>query len=360
MGYNVADFVTGRNLAAGAQVVGFIVRANPRTDDPNRSAVRAGDYFMPESFPIFGKAEEGGLMEVDDEVSFAVRLALRMTGMPAWEELCKNAFEQRRGVQLLAQPDTEGCPSYRRAYGLALMHRDTFDHLVGGERSALGVARSCDGYRGEHRVRTDKAPDIEKVKSILNECLAKAAEMGPLRVGTPGMTEHLQTTGDLSRICSLSAGWEVQRRVFPQETNLPRLLEALGTSDGALIGTDLHATLRDVGMLGKPLLDCGHAAVDAVPDFNEMLSLIWDCWHLRTRMYDVHAHFIPSSYAGQDSNQPSILELGLATIKGVWLELLEDFSANIQSAQRTEQMESELAKMETLVAGMRKQFEAAR
>jgi hypothetical protein len=360
MGYNVADFVTGRNLTSGAPVVGFIVMANPRGDDPNNSAARAGDFFMPESFPIFGKTEEGGLMHVDDESSFAVRLALRMTGMPDWEELSENAFEQRRGVQFLARADTDGAPSYHRAYGLALMHRETYDHLVHGERSALATACSSEGYRGEHRVRSDKGPDIEKVTAILDACIKKMVENGPMHAGRSDMADHVQQTGDLIRLCSLSSEWDVQKRVFPGESNLPRLLEALGTSDGRLIGVDLHATLRDAGLVGPPLLYCGQSSVSAVPDFDELLGLLWDCWHLRTRLYDVHAEFKPSSYAGQDSNQPSILALGRATLRSVWTELVEDFSQHHATEQRTAQMNSELEQMETLVAAMRRQFEEAK
>jgi hypothetical protein len=113
-------------------------------------------------------------------------------------------------------------------------------------------------------------------------------------------------------------------------------------------------------MLGNCLLTSGHLSVDEVPDFNELLGSLWDCWHLRTRMYDVHAEFKPSSYAGQDSNQPSILALGRMTMRGVWAELVEDYGAHHPSVQRTSQIESELEQMEALVATMRKQFEAVK
>lgn len=360
MGYCVADFVTGRNLPSGAPVVGFLVNAQARTDDPNKSAGRSGDFFSLESFPIFGEAEEGGLMYVDDESSFAVRLALKMTNTRDWEELSQTALEHWRGVQLLGQPDEEGYPTNKRAYGLALMHRETYDYLVLGERSALATAYSSDGYRGEHRVRADKEPDINKVKYLLNECLEHAAELGPLDADTPDPVSHVQTSGDLMRICSLNADWDVLERVFPTENHFPRLLSCLSVSDGQLLGPDLHATLRANKMLGNCLLTNGRLSVDEVPDFNELLGALWDCWHLRTRMYDVHAEFKPSSYAGQDSNQPSILALGRMTMRGVWAELVEDFGAHHPSVQRTAQIESELEQMEALVATMRKQFEAVK
>lgn len=359
MGYYVADFVNGRNLSSGAPVVGFLVNAQPRTDDPNNSALRSGDFFSLESFPIFGTAEEGGLMYVDDESSFAVRMALKMTDSADWEQLSRHALEQRRGVQLLGQPDKEGYPTNQRAYGLALMHRETYDYLVLGERSALATACSSDGYRGEHRVRADKEPDIDRVKMLLNACLEHAAELGPLRADMPDPVTHVQVLGDLTRICALHSDWDVQERVFPIEANLPRLLSCLSVSDGRLIGMDLHATLYANQMLGHCLLTKGHLSVDEVPDFNELLSLLWDAWHLRNRMYDVHAEFKPSSCAGQDSNQPSILALGRITMQGVWSELVEDFAAHRNTPQRAAQMKEELAQLEGLLATMREQLDGA-
>lgn len=359
--YSVADFVNGRHLPSGTPVVGFLVSSQakeyPLDTNPNRGAIRPADYFAPESFAIFGTAEDGGVMEVDDESSLAVRLALLLTGMPDWEELSKNALEHRRGVQLLGRPDVEGRPSNRRDYGLALMHRETYDFLVRSDRSELGDRYSSDGYRGLHRRQEDRTPDIEEVKSILNSCLCKAAALGEPGTDVESIVNHVVVMSDLGRICGLNADHDVREKVFPELTSPPRLLESLCTRDGKLVGDDLKTLLREHGALGNNLLKGGHSTVATAPDLDELLGLLWDSWHLRNRLYDVHAHFVPASYAGQDDNSPSILELGRVTMTGVWAELVDCVFAYRSSDESLDLMEAELARMDAMVANMRAHYE---
>jgi hypothetical protein len=241
------------------------------------------------------------------------------------------------------------------------MHRETYDHLVRGERSRLAVAYSCDGLPGDQRSQADKKYDIAAVKAIMSKCLAKAAALAsepkPQGQDDETLIRHMMVKSDLGRICSLSADPEERQRILPEETSPPKLLEVLGTRDGKLVGDDMRTVLRENRLLGHSLLQDGHLSVDTVPDLDELLSLLWDCMHLKNRLYDVHAHFVPSSYAGQDSNYPSVLELGRVTIQGVWEELVDDFA---QHSQRSpEHLQAELERMEAMVVQMRQLLDAA-
>jgi hypothetical protein len=360
MGFYVADVVTGRNLRSGQPVVGFVVQHQnnqyPLSDNPNACVAVPSAYFALESLPIFGTAEEFGKIEVDDENQLAVRLVLKMTGLTSWEEFNDKMFGSRDGVQFLGLPEPEEGSSRKsnnRRYGICLMHRDTYDHFVLQGRSVLGDYCANDGFEGLHRQPEDKTHDVETVKRLITECLQSPFNIwGKIDKDNPPSTEVFVKASNLSRVCSFAADWPELEDVFPEQT-VPLLLKAMSFSDGKLFGQDFATLLRTTEIIGHRILEKGYESAEAIPDFDELLNAFWDCLHLKNRMYDVHALFKPSMYAGQDYNFPSVLELSRSTIGNVWSELVEQHVEHDIDVRHPERLNDELVRMEGLVASMR-------
>lgn len=367
MSFQIADAINGRNLLDGQPVVAFIVNAQgyhyPLKDNPNGLGNRASHFFAIESFPIFGTAGEGNRVEVQDESQLAVRLALQLTGTQDWGELSDKAFNSRAGVRLLGLPDTEDRPhiTNRRVYGLCVMHRDTYDHLVLKGRSPLAESCASDGYRGEYRSPADKEQDVRTVKDILTDFMQSPANIWRRPDnGANATPAEFSAAFDIARLCALTSDVYLRDSLFPKTLNLPTLLYALDSSDGHQLGSDFRELLRPCNFLGMELLKSGHLTADDVPELHEFLSLMWDCMHLRTRMYEIHAHFYPSFYAGQDRNFPSVLEMARATLEHVWAEYTENELGPFSSKGAGKGLDSELDRMEKVVQAMRAQLQKAR
>lgn len=364
MSFQIADMINGRNLYEGAPVVAFIVNAQgghyPLQDNPNAFGNRPSHFFAIESFPIFAVAAEGAAIEVADESQLSVRLALQLTGTTSWDDLSKTAFNSRRGVRLLGRQPNEARPGDvgRRVYGLAVMHRDTYNHLISRGRSALAASCACDGYAGEYRKPADKASDIQRVLELLTGLMQCPANIWSRPAGAEVATpEEFRAGTNLWRICALSADAHLRQEMMP-DVELPPLMYALDSSDGQQLGADFREQLRHCDFLGQGLLKSGHLAAADVPDLAEFLELLWDCVHLRTRMYEIHAHFYPSFYAGQDSNYPSVLEMARATLEDVWREFTDNH-LEYETGNRVHQLAEELARTEATVIAMRAQLAAA-
>lgn len=367
MSFQIADVINGRNLLEGQPVVAFIVNAQgghqPLQDNPNALGNRSSHFFAIESFPIFGTAGERSRIEVDDESHLSVRLALQLTGTQDWKELSNKAFHSRAGVRLLGRPDPEDRPhvTTRRVYGLCVMHRDTYDHLVLKGRSPLAVRCASDGYQGEYRAPADKQQDIRTVKDILTGFMQSPANIWRRPDGgADSATSEFRHAFDIARICALSSDVYLRNELLPNMDNLPTLLHALDSSDGQQLGSDFREVLRARNFLGVELLKQGGGTADDVPDLHEFLDLMWDCMHLRTRMYEIHAHFFPSFYAGQDRNFPSVLEMARSTLEQVWAEYTENELGPYSSEGAGKELDAELDRAEKVVHAMRAQLKKAR
>lgn len=240
---------------------------------------------------------------------------------------------------------------HKRVYGLCLVHRETYEQLVGNGRSELAEEYSCDGYPGEHRSPLDREPDCAVIKALLSRCLG---ELSTQYYNASKTSRDVVKFDALSRVCSLSADG-MQLRQVGADDSTPPLSRVLGSFDGALFGADFKHLLQDSMLPVHELIKRGVSSAEGIPDLDELLSQLWSCQHLKTRMYDVHAHFHPSLYAGQDSNYGSILELSRATLQGVWSEAIN--SHVIDGGEGSVSLlDDELAKMEALTAGLRDQL----
>jgi hypothetical protein len=359
--FRVADVITGRNIAEGQPVVAFLVNSQhgryPLDGNANALGHSAGHFFAIESFPIFGTSDDCGMVDVEDESQLAVRLALRMTGTNDWETLTENAFSTRKGVRFLGRPEQD--EATRRVYGMCLMHRDTYDHLVLQGRSLHAKTWTSDGFVGEYRDPTIRQQDIDEVKAVLTSCMTSPNNVYRLlKQDWASRLNDFAAASNLSRICALNADHYVLDEVLPGR-KLPTLMTALSSSDGHQVGSDLCEVLRTIGILGQGLLESPHLSANEMPDLDELLGLLWDVIHLRTRMYEIHAHYHPSFYAGQDHNFPSVLELARATHLGVWAEMLA-LRVKIDGDADSPDLDAELAALEDTLAKMRESLRAAR
>lgn len=363
MSYSVADAITGRNLMEGQPVVGFIVQHQndhyPLADNPNHAGIVPSHYFAIESLPIFGECGDCGAIEVSDELQLSVRLALQMTGTSTWAQLSDNGFSWHHGVQFMGRPDgpvTQGPRGInKRVYGLCLMHRETYDHLMTNGRSELADLYCCDGYPGEQRSPADREPDCRAVKALMGSCLQELPAVRQRYSDSRQVSaEKFVKFSALSRICSLNADGSHLQEISAGGEPHP-LCHVLGNFDGALFGADFKELMRNSSFLGHALLKSAVPSVENLPDLDELLPQLWNCQHLKNRMYDVHAHFHPSLYAGQDANYPSILELSRATLQGAWAELVTRQVLGL-GEDSPSRLDDELAKMEALASEMRSQL----
>lgn len=163
MGFSVADFTNGRTLFYNDPVVGFLVSyqgyKHPFDKNPAYANVRPTSRFALESFPLFGTYEDCGGMQVEACAlnSESLPLALKMTVKESWEDLQADVL--RRGT----------CGSIRgrpQFYGLALMHRDTFDHLVAaGDQPSHPL--------GQEQLQAQCQADVSAVEEFAKIAVAK-------------------------------------------------------------------------------------------------------------------------------------------------------------------------------------------
>lgn len=354
MGFNVADTVTGRAIGYGQPVVGFVVQHRfdePRLkDDPLNSAIRPTDYFALESLPIFGNYEDSGLMEVEDESQMAVQLLLRMTGCLNWEDFKERALNRREGILL---PSRYG-PGTKRHFGLSLMHLSTYQYLLGG-RAVLARGEASDGFEGEQREPVDKASDIRAIVQLLDRALAapeRIALTARTEEAAPPSAEAFRLATEWTRVCELSGYHELHALKGIDVWALPPLRSALDTYSNATFGNDFKHVLRDTGLLGWNLMSSGVRSCEDVPEIPELLGLLWDCQQIGNNMYDVHAIFRPSGYAGGDVNNIASIELAKMTVEAGWTAFV-DRLVDCDDDAAEEKMNGEIEKMEALVARMK-------
>lgn len=128
MGY-VADFVTGRSIAAGEPAVGVvIVPATKGWPDPVKCAavdpVYAHERFSPLSLPLNGFVNDRGYFEPNPH-QLGLRLLLGVTGSGSWQEF----FETAYGSKHEDEPGLE-IDGAKVVAGVAAMRPETFRSLV--------------------------------------------------------------------------------------------------------------------------------------------------------------------------------------------------------------------------------------
>lgn len=338
--FYVADCITGETIEDDQPVVGFIVshsKSYPLNENPNDASLRPTSRFRLESLPLFGQYADYGRMKPDDEDCFAVRLARAMTGTPTWETLMEKGFDHRSGVQLMGKPDGE--PTFwndgknRRVYGLALMHRSTFDYWLNQPRKK-SMADDID----EMLALYDKFVELDKVVSTFpKEREARTPEQEALymhhfslfdALGIGQKHSYLDVAGnhvDTPFLC----------QVFSHDTYGPDIRATLFGS--GLHMPHLRATRETEGHPGP-----AREWKSLVP----LLEGLWQAQQLWFGMDHLCAEFRPSMYASQYDNRDAVLKFTLANLENLFKRALARFEY-----QEPEKAHAALSDMLDKIAG---------
>ena len=339
--FYVADCITGETIEDNQAVVGFLVsysNAYPMSENANQASLRPTCRFRLESLPIFGKYDDYGIMAPDDETCLAVRLARAMTGTPDWETLMEKGLDFRGGVQLMGKPDGE--PTFwndgknRRVYGLALMHRSTFDYWVAAP-TKQGINQAID----EVLALYDKFIPLDNlVKSTVPD---KREERTPEQ---ESLYMH-----HFSLFDTLSLG---QKHCYLDESgkhvDTPLLCQVLSSE---IFGPDILATLR-ASKMNIPHLRALQSSPDEVgpartwPNLVPLLEGLWQTHRLWLGMDWLCAEFKPSAYASQQDNRKELLKFNLAQLEATLTRELSRFEYG-----EPEEVHADLSRLLDKVAG---------
>ena len=364
MSFHVADAVTGRTLREGAPVVAFLVQSQhdtyPLQDAPNRAATRPSGYFALASLPIFGRAADCGQIEVYDEKQLGVRLALLMTGTESWQALMDTAFGKGDSVQFMGRPNPTGETSRTnsRMYGLCLLHLETYLHLVDNPRTELASRLCFDGFDADQLIPANRAENVRSTIDVLDKC--RQSPFNRHLASTPA-DSNFHAHFRLMTICSLRAEKRELEQALDKMPEFTGLLSTYATASECYFGSDFRTFSHELpGMKAEELLSLEGASLHDHPDLAKYLTLLWDCIHLGDRMYDIHAFFKPSAYAGQDWSAPSLLDLANGTLPGLWAELVGLEVDHNEKEASEGLLDKEIARLEATVATMRGVLSKAR
>jgi hypothetical protein len=364
MSFHVADAITGRNLRQGAAVVGFLVQSQhdkfPLDETPNRAATRPSYYFALESLPIFGIAADCGMMEVLDESQLGVRLALLMTGESDWEALSDNGFGRGHSVRYMGRPEpAEGKGrTNARNYGLCLIHLETYLHLVGRARTELASKFCYDGFDSKQLAPAKRAENVRSTIDILETCRRSPYN---LHLPTAPPESDFSAHFDLMKVCSLRAERRELEMACGEMPRFTGLVSAFANVTESDFGADFTALTRELpGLKPEEILSREGASLHESADLEEYLSLLWDCLHLGSRMYDIHALFKPSPYSGNDWSGPSLLDLVSGTLPGMWAEMVGLEVGHNDSEVAEGILDAEITRLEATTAKMREILSTAR
>jgi hypothetical protein len=306
--FYVTDITSGRTLTGNEPVVGFLVSWRgsryPLDQNPNESIIYPGARFELASLPMHGTYYDYGRMVVADEHQIGVKLALAMTQCKTWEDLMRRSLQVDEGVEVAGE---------KRVYGLALMHRDSFDHLVssGGSRSA-----------GTPDLVSQKAADVAQMELLGKAYFARRAELKAFSEASKESSEFFDKVcqvESLGRLLGLNGDWAEDCIADPSggdALKVPPVASYFASGQGAGRAADeLKGILRAVG-----LWNLGHVrskspeSLEDVPRYRDYVESVWETQRLMEAMYRNGLSFAPSMLAGQDTTVSTVCARELASV----------------------------------------------
>lgn len=256
MAFRIADGVTRRALKEGAPVVAFLVRRNnryPYDENPDKAPIAPCDLYTLESLPIFGEYDGYGGVSLDKgDDSVAVKVALAQAGGLSWKQLMACGIGD--SYQLLSKPGDEN----KRAYGLFIVHQDTFQRVC---KSAWPAVDS------DEVLAQQQGKDVAVVVELVNRYLALCNDDNKAYTEKRSREVYLGI-----QICSLrtSVGFAADGT----ELDMPELARVLESRD--IFGEDFKETLDALKYLtNMPDRAPKPRTVDDVPQYKELLEALW-------------------------------------------------------------------------------------
>lgn len=300
MGYCVADFATGRFINYGDPVVGFLVSAelgsvaHPR--NPVKANNRPTDRFGMQSFPLFGMYSDFGQMDIAevDMKQLGVELALKMTGSLSWKDLLRTAHCPRKPAAAAQEPAN---------FGLALMHRSTYDYLV-----SVGA---------DANQKLDPVALDSQAQAAVNQILA-FAEVAVSREDL--FLTYIATCGqgseeDMNNAYDGYRSWQQHesvanltysegQQVLQVPGGVPLTVPPFGKFNGynePFVGDSLVKTLRVEGYRGFLVAGKRITSLRQIPRYAEQLELMWKLQRLLQAMDLLGISLEPSMYRGSSA-----------------------------------------------------------
>lgn len=321
---NLTDCLTGFTIGNHDPVVAFVIdRTEGGYPDAEKARAMTGRYFNSicqlVSLPIFGAYGDYKQI-VPDEGQLSVAIACRMAGAETWEEFSETALNFQRGAVIQRDRRIDRVmgapPPEPRVFGLAVMHRSSWDHMMAMEGKRL-----------------DRTADVETVAWAIGDVARRYNAQGSERddrlyfykESVLGLKTWTYTGED------------------GNEVTLPDVATAL-SSGRDLFGQDFIRWLGD--KLIEPAL-IGPKAPGA-PWLREFIGGMWDArafehgmeWHNRT--------LLSSPSAGQQRAAEKHFTLAMLTLEQASGPLVQHIADNGEEPEDVAALDSLMADLDGL------------
>lgn len=229
------DLATGDPIHAGDPVVAFVVspgKGYPFEENAAQSTLAPTGRFLLESLPLHGVYDGAFGLEISRENDLAVRLLLKTTGATDWEDFLARGLKVNASSQGLrifgdAEPvDAKYAGADRqRVYGLAMMHAETFVHLL------------SQPMLDEHGETTTARRELDKMLALqARYASVDTTASAPGETFTDAQMEKIQ----LDQACGMGKQFSLQNETG-EIVRAPKLCQAL---DYDVYGGDFLASTR--------------------------------------------------------------------------------------------------------------------
>lgn len=321
---NIADCLTGLPVQQNDPVVAFVLdQADGGYPDVAKTRAMTGHLFSDicriVSLPIHGVYADYKKIEPSPG-QLSVALAVKMTGAKDWADFSNTAlsFDKgaliRRSRQVGLMPGDDVEEPHKRVFGLAAMHRSSWDHLISMMPSGL-----------------DREQEVSSVAWAMRDVAARS------NGGERGDEFCMQREALLGLAARSYADADGRRMVLPD-------LASAFMAGREVFGCDFVWWLMDE-VVGPSLLG---ASANGAPWMEEFLSGVWDTKAFEHGMRWNSRALLPSASAGQTRNVGNHFNTALLAIEQASLPMMARINDN--GGEGLEDMEALLVKLDALRA----------